>query len=642
MAGAAAGALKPLNSHHAGDPALEVHKSSMLSIFEPKHRLEVPLFQRQYVWNEEQQWAPLWDDIARKFQEALEGRTDGPHHFLGAMVLAQKLTPVGFVVVRQVIDGQQRLTTFQIFLAAFRDVCRVHGCEALASECDKFLLNTGMMANKEVDRFKVWPTQLDRMQFQDVVTSNSRESVEKKYPLVKRPYQRKPDPRPRMVEAYLFFHAGLVAFLQGEAEAPPIAAEVPVADRLDECFQALRNALMVVVIDLQGDDDPQVIFETLNARGEPLLPADLLRNYIFFRAAQEKLDVDHVYAAHWARFDDEFWRTEVKQGRLVRPRSDLFLQHFLSSRQGTDVPIKHLYVSYRHWLEKAKPFPTVEAELTTLARQRDDYRRIIAPPDGDVLNGFSAFLDAFEISTVYPFLLVALHVGTNDAELSAMVSILESYFLRRAVSGLGTANYNRTMTTLAKTMRDTGLTSESLRAHLMGLTGDSGIWPDDSAFGRAWLTAPLYEMMASVRLVHIYARLNQTFMSTKAEVLRFDKKPSIEHILPQQWVENWPLPDGASGLSDEALLAAPADDVRVTSTRYRDAIVHIAGNLTLLTTELNSAQKNYGWKRKKPEMLKHSLLPINHDLATTEVWDEAAIEARGHVLLARALTVWPR
>ena len=94
---------------------MDVHKSSLLAIFDAKQRLEVPLFQRQYVWSEEQQWLPLWEDIERKFTEALEGRTEAPNHFLGAMVLDQKQTPTGHVVVRQIIDGQQRLTTLQIF-----------------------------------------------------------------------------------------------------------------------------------------------------------------------------------------------------------------------------------------------------------------------------------------------------------------------------------------------------------------------------------------------------------------------------------------------------------------------------------------------------------------------------------------------
>src|SRR5687768_1462616 len=158
----------------------------LLAIFEKKVRLEVPLFQRQYVWSREQQWEPLWEDIVRKFAEYLEGRKDAPVHFLGAMVLDQKQTPLTHVEKRQVIDGQQRLTTLQLFLAAFRDFCREHGCEDLAKECDSYTLNKGMMAEPDVDRFKVWPTQLDRAQFSDVITAGSRAALEQRHPLVRR------------------------------------------------------------------------------------------------------------------------------------------------------------------------------------------------------------------------------------------------------------------------------------------------------------------------------------------------------------------------------------------------------------------------------------------------------------------------
>ena len=211
---------------------MDVHKSSLLAVFDAKQRLEVPLFQRQYVWNEEQHWVPLWEDIERKFIDALEGRKDTPNHFLGAMVLDQKQTPTGHVVIRQIIDGQQRLTTLQILLAAYRDFCKEQQADPLANECDKFLFNTGMMADPDIDRFKVWPTQLDRPQFTDVIVGSSREEVLKRHPLRRRPYARKPDPRPRMVEAYLFFFDRLMEFFLGENGQAPLAVEHLIAARL--------------------------------------------------------------------------------------------------------------------------------------------------------------------------------------------------------------------------------------------------------------------------------------------------------------------------------------------------------------------------------------------------------------------------
>jgi hypothetical protein len=168
-----------------------------------------------------------------------------------------------------------------------------------------------------------------------------------------------------MIQAYLYFYEQLSEFFLGDTGGEePLHADTPIAKRLDECFSALKSALQVVVIDLDRDDDPQVIFETLNARGEPLLPADLLRNFIFLRAARQKENPEKLYNEYWREFDDEFWRIEVRQGRLLRPRSDLFMQHFLASRLAEDIPIKHLCVEYKHWIDKQRPFASVRGRTS--------------------------------------------------------------------------------------------------------------------------------------------------------------------------------------------------------------------------------------------------------------------------------------
>ena len=194
---------------------------SLLAIFEKKLRLEVPLFQRQYVWTREQQWEPLWEDIERKFVDYLQGRKDAPVHFLGAIVLDQKQTPTTHVERRQIIDGQQRLTTLQVFLSVFRDLCREWECEDLAKECEGFTLNHGMMSNPEIDKFKVWPTNVDRSQFIDVITSGSGAELNRRHPITRKKYARKPNPRPRMVEAYFFLETCIKSFFLGDnAESP--------------------------------------------------------------------------------------------------------------------------------------------------------------------------------------------------------------------------------------------------------------------------------------------------------------------------------------------------------------------------------------------------------------------------------------
>ena len=615
---------------------------SLLAIFEKKMRLEVPLFQRQYVWTKEQQWEPLWEDIERKFSDYLDGRKDTPVHFLGAIVLDQKQTPTTHVEKRQVIDGQQRLTTLQVFLSAFRDFCHEHECEELATECDGFTLNRGMMAEPEIDKFKVWPTNLDRKQFTDVVASRSREELERRHPVVRRKYARQPEPRPRMVEAYIFFRESIDAFFIGANGEAPLAAAEDLAVRLEECFQALKNALQIVTIDLDRDDDAQVIFETLNARGEPLLPADLLRNFIFLRAARNGEPVEALYEEHWKDFDNDFWRTTVKQGRLLRPRSDLFIQHYLASRQTYNIPIKHLFAEYKYWIQSKAPFESVAEELAQLARQGHDFRRILEPKKNDSLYSLAVFLDAFDVRTSYPLLLSLLDVGISDEEWWAVSNMLESYLLRRGVCGLTTKNYNRVFLAITRTLRQDGVNAENLKAYLLSQSGESVEWPTDGAFSEAWRTSYAYRILNNRKIVHILKRLNETYYGSKMETVSIEDTLTVEHILPQEWIENWALEDGSRGMTFLELLGADEDNLRVTQTRARDAAIQTFGNLTILTQKLNSSVSNGSWTKKQPALQSHSLLPINQQLQNRDVWNEATIDARSNDLLERALRLWPR
>lgn len=621
---------------------MKANAAPVLTIFEKKMRLEVPLFQRQYVWEREQHWQPLWEDIARKFTEFLEGRREAPVHFLGAMVMDQKQTPTTSVEKRQVIDGQQRLTTLQIFLASLRDFCREQGVAELADECEGFTANKGMMADPQTDRFKVWPTQLDRNQFADVMLAGSRQALEQKHPQVRQKYARKPDPRPRMVEAYLYFHDELTSFFLGSEEEPPLRAEAALADRLAEAFNALRSALQVVVIDLEREDDAQVIFETLNARGQPLLPADLLRNFIFLRAARQGEPQEQLYEQHWKQFDEEFWREEVHQGRLSRPRSDLFMQHFLASRRFADIPIKHLFVEYKFWIERSRPFQTVRDELQVLAKKGRDFRRILEPQTQDPLHPVATVLDAFDIRTAYPLLLRMLDEELRDQEWNEIATMLESYVVRRAVCGLTTKNYNQVFLLLAKKLDQEGVSPEGLRKALSELRGTSTAWPGDNEFAEQWRKRDLYGALPAGRLVHILKRLDQTYWGAKMERLQIESELTVEHLMPQNWRANWPLADGTQALSVQELWTSPPGDPRAVATRRREALLGTIGNLTLLTQPLNSSVSNDAWEKKQPQLLAASLLPINKPLAATMVWDESAIERRSEDLLTRALRIWPK
>jgi hypothetical protein len=610
------------------------YSRSIFDLFDGTWRYEVPLFQRQYVWNRENHWEPLWEDIERKFIQRLTSTPYTPH-FLGAMVLDQRRVYGNALPVQLVIDGQQRLTTFQIFLSAFRDVCASEGQTAYADQCARYLKNTGIMENEAIERYKVWPTNLDRKQFSDVIESGSREELERRHPLIRRKFQRKPDPRASMVECYLFFHEQLCAFLQNEEFSQSLA------ERVALMHQALRGALQVVTVELEGDDDPQVIFETLNARGQPLLPSDLLRNFIFLRAAQKKESQEKLYAEYWLPFDDEFWRTLEKQGRSLRPRSDIFLQHYLTLQRRDEILISHLYKEYKEWIKSSNPFPTVQAELENLGEHRTNFKELIQPDTSTRIGQFANFLRIFDLSTVYPLVLGIMGAKPEEDELDGILTDLESYIVRRAVCDFGSKNYNRFFLTVLSKLSKNKFDRQNLRSALVDQKGESVVWPDDTQFNHAWLAKPVYFSMGSARVQYSLRQIEKRLHQARTERIEVHSGLTIEHILPDEWIEQWPLPNGKRGVTWLEQFEKTRDQADVDATAKRDQLKNTFGNLTLLTQILNSEVSNSAFEIKKPEIIRNSALALNRYFQDKDVWDDAQIVTRGESLFSMAREIWP-
>lgn len=188
---------------------MQAFTRSVFDLFAPKKRYLVPMFQRPYVWGLEKQWEPLWEDIRNKAQQHLEAIEAVDPHFMGAIVINQLMTFGAQIPAHEVIDGQQRLTTFQLFLAAFRDLSKAFGEEDIAAELQTHTLNSGRKASSE-EEFKVWPTRADQSAFMRCMKAGSKTSLEQVYPAE---YVRKKlQPRHKMVEAYLFFETSLRDF----------------------------------------------------------------------------------------------------------------------------------------------------------------------------------------------------------------------------------------------------------------------------------------------------------------------------------------------------------------------------------------------------------------------------------------------
>ena len=151
--------------------------------------------------------------------------------------------------------------------------------------------------------------------------------------------------------------------------------------------------------------------------------------------------------------------------------------------------------------------------------------------------------------------------------------VIESYLIRRAVLGLTTQNYNRLFLQVTRALQQSGFTARALAQELASVSGGTG-WPSDEAFQEAWMTQHIYHVMNNPRLVHVLKRLSDAFQDNRTGHVTVEGQLTVEHLLPQSWLEHWPLPDGSRGLTYEELISADRDDLRAAQTRERNQALH--------------------------------------------------------------------
>jgi len=577
----------------------------------------VPLFQRPYVWKQSEQWEPLWADIvsvANRMMTAGDNRQGVKPHFIGAIVLDAINTPTGHLETRLIIDGQQRLTTTQLLFEAFADICAEQRLEKHHRALVKLTRNDDPMSENPDEVFKVWPTVVDQDHFRKVMHSTSPAALKTSYNCeteadsVGHP----------LADGYLFFHAVLTEWLS--------IGQPGFEKRVEMLYETLRDKLRMVVIDLHEEDDAQVIFETLNARGTPLLPSDLVKNFLFHRAQREGKNVQQLYDTYWKAFDaqDNYWREKLGRGHAQRPRIDYFLQNYLSARKQDEVATAHLYTTFR---EYASNGGSATDHLAMLRSYASVYQGFDSGVGGKREQVFFESIRTMEMVSVNPFVLelYVAHKSRLPEILQVLVDV-ESFLVRRMVCGLNTRGYNRFFVELIKKLPGDAGVAERVRAALRNSTAASSRWPDDKEFKEAWLGKPIYEILAAARLRMLLEALEMQVRTEMTEPAPVPAKLQVEHILPQAWKTHWALPP----------------DVDPEEARQRrNVMLHTLGNLTLLTERLNPSVSNGPWSDKKAAILEHTILRLNLNLGGFREWNEAAIQLRAQSLFEAATRIWP-
>ncbi|HXW69341.1 MAG TPA: DUF262 domain-containing protein, partial [Dissulfurispiraceae bacterium] len=418
---------------------MDAHPIKIISLFELTLRYVVPIFQRHYVWEKEGQWVPLWEDILEKLTQRMQNRRTSSH-FLGAVIFdAIKMKSTREISRFLVVDGQQRIMTIQLILTSLRDFASERGIGKLSSAVGRVLFNPDpeLMENSTEEIYKLWPTKFNRKVFCDIVTAGGYEAVNNAYPVIRKKYKRKPEPRDRLVEAYVFFYSKIRELCE-----QPYTDNVE--DILLELYGVLKDDFAVVEIILGEQDDSQEIFNSLNAHGKPLSQADLLRSFVFMRAEKSKEDRDKLYDHYWSRFEDIFWDIQSRRGNLWLSNLDFLTRIFLSSKIGSVVDAKKVHLVYKNWIRTDKPFQTVEDELKAFSRYGERFRFLVEAPGNEPFSEFARRLITWDVSTAYPLVIFLFEEGgLEEGELLKCLKTLESFLVRRLICRKDNKEYNK-------------------------------------------------------------------------------------------------------------------------------------------------------------------------------------------------------
>ena len=575
------------------------------ALFSKDVRYEIPQFQRPYVWEQEAQWGPLWDDVRDTAEEYLENR-QAPAHFMGAVVLQQRPTAAAEIETRIVVDGQQRLTTIQLLLDAVQEVFEQRNYPMPARRMSRLVQNDDVYASDDLDlAFKVWPTVFDRAAFRHAM-HNELPSAEYQESLI--------------VQAHDFFKDQVGLWLDDSRNEA-------VDERVDALEQVVTQLLEIVVIDLEQADDPHIIFETLNARGTPLLQSDLVKNLILYQSGTG-IDSDADAASQVWGFDhDRWWREEVAQGRLRRPRIDVFLNYWMVTRIREDVTADNVFSAFRAYSEDTQNPKSIREIAEDIGTVGVIYRNLEERRYPEIAT-FLYRRQVMQVGVITPVLLWLLSANVPQQQVTKALRALESYLVRRMICRITPKDYNRLFVGLLVALEAKGAdcAGDTTLEYLANQDAYVRQWPDDQMLESEFISAPLYRMLTRGRLRIVLEGIEAELRTNWAESQSVPSNLTIEHIMPQNWRSNWPLVENT-------------DD----TARTRDRLVHSIGNLTLVNQRLNSSLSNAPWSDKAGTLARFSTLYLNKTLldSNPDVWDEAAIAARARRLYQAAIKVWP-
>ncbi len=557
---------------------MKANQTKLLEFLKKSPQFVIPIYQRTYSWGE-RECRQLWDDILRT------GRNDISAHFVGSIVYVEEgQFSVSCQSPLLVIDGQQRLTTLTLLI------------EALARSIADSEPLDGFSAKK----------------LRNYYLLNSLEEGERKYKLVLSRTDK----------------VSLIALLEQQSKPKEHSLRVEanfeffkkwVSDSKDDVTALCKGLAKLVIVDIslnRDQDNPQLIFESLNSTGRELSQADLIRNFILM-GLEPQLQTK-LYEQYWRPMEVDFGQ------EAYATHFDGFMRHYLTLKTGEIPNVREVYDKFKQHARSSQ-VAGVEALVSDIRRFAGYYcaMALSAEKDADLQIAFHD-LRELKVDVAYPFLLELYHDWATGVlgkdEFLPVVRLVESYVFRRAVCAIPTNSMNKTFAQFGRALKKDRY-AESILANFL-LMPSYRRFPDDEEFKRDVQVKDLYNFRSRSFWLR---RLENHNRKERVPVDEY----TIEHILPR----------------NENLSAHWKSELGTEWERIQKTYLHTIGNLTLTAYNSEYSDRAFAEKRDmadKPEQgLKVSPLKLNQGLGQLEHWNEETIKTRAGKLAAQAISVWP-
>ncbi len=536
----------------------------------------VPIYQRTYSWTFKQ-CNQLWKDIIQ-----ITNNKEGIVHFIGSVVYIDLGTPIGRPQQLLLIDGQQRLTTLSLLLCALSRRIEESNLEHIINPNkikNYFLLNSEESCS---DKYKILLTEQDRDTFIRIL-----EGTEKTLQ----------NPSEQMLKNFDYF----TNIIKQSSE------------KIETIFEGINRLMLVSVALDKTQDNPQLIFESMNSTGKDLSQADLIRNYILMDQSPEMQN--KLYTTYWRPMEQGFGQ----QG--YTDYFDLFIRDFLTSHNnsGRICKINEVYDEFKQFHMAGISTMQLLEEVFTYAQY---YIRIhLGKEDDKDLKILWEQIRILDVSVCYPFLMRIYNDYEKNiitkADFIIIIKVTISYVVRRVICEIPTNSLNKTFATFYSKIKKDNYVNSILCEYIVKDSYRS--FPTDDEFKMMFTTKEIYKMRIRNYILESLENRNH-----KEPISIVGSGYTIEHILPQN-----------SNLSPEwqDMLGGNWKDIQKN-------LLHTIGNLTLTGYNSEMSDKPFYVKQSIEGGFKTSHLRLNDTLVNLTKWDESEIKKRSQNLAEQALKIW--